>query len=139
MCVLSSSQVLVVMICTPHRGSSLICAHLQCPYMQGTFYSTMSSPFHRTSSFPHSSSISCSSPLYFFHNFEGSTNTAYSAKKEMNSTEESCVFTSISICKRIHHRFVNDPDVRASQLEHGRHEKVSLKMEELAQKDVGII
>ena len=33
----------------------------------------------------------------------------------------------------IHHRFVNDPDFRASQLEHDRDEEVCIKMEELAQ------
>ena len=35
----------------------------------------------------------------------------------------------------VHHRFVNDPDFRASQLEHDRDEKVLIKMDELAQKD----
>ena len=35
----------------------------------------------------------------------------------------------------IHHRFVNDPDFRASQLEHDRDEEVCIKMDELAQKD----
>ena len=35
----------------------------------------------------------------------------------------------------IHHRFVNDPEFRASQLEHGRDEEVCFKMDELAQKD----
>ena len=35
----------------------------------------------------------------------------------------------------IHHRFVKDPDFRASQLEHGRDEEVCIKMDELAQKD----
>ena len=36
----------------------------------------------------------------------------------------------------IHHRFVNDPEFRASQLEHDRDEEiVCIKMDELAQKD----
>ena len=35
----------------------------------------------------------------------------------------------------IHHRFVNDPEFRASQLEHDRDEEVRIKMDELAQKD----
>ena len=35
----------------------------------------------------------------------------------------------------IHHRFVNDPELRASQLEHDRYEEVCIKMDELAQKD----
>ena len=35
----------------------------------------------------------------------------------------------------IHHRFVNDPEFRASQLEHDRNEEVCIKMDELAQKD----
>ena len=35
----------------------------------------------------------------------------------------------------IHHRFVNDPEFRASQLEHDRDEEVWIKMDELAQKD----
>ena len=35
----------------------------------------------------------------------------------------------------IHHRFVNDPELRASQLEHDRDEEVCIKMDELAQKD----
>ena len=35
----------------------------------------------------------------------------------------------------IHRRFVNDPEFRASQLEHDRDEEVSIKMDELAQKD----
>ena len=35
----------------------------------------------------------------------------------------------------IHDRFVNDPDFRASQLEHDRDEEVCTKMDELAQKD----
>ena len=49
------------MICTPHRGSNLTYAHLSCPYMQCVcFSSTLSSPFHPTSSSSHSSSISCS-------------------------------------------------------------------------------
>ena len=34
----------------------------------------------------------------------------------------------------IHDRFLNDPDFRASQLEHDRHEEVCIKMDELAQK-----
>ena len=34
----------------------------------------------------------------------------------------------------IHHRFVNDPEFRASQLEHDRNEEVCIKMDELAQK-----
>ena len=38
--------------------------------------------------------------------------------------------------KGIHHRFVNDPDFRASQLEHDRDEQVSIKMDELVQKDL---
>ena len=33
----------------------------------------------------------------------------------------------------MHHRFVNDPDFRASQLEHDRDEEVCIKMDELAQ------
>ena len=36
---------------------------------------------------------------------------------------------------RIHHRFVNDPDFRASQLEHDRDEEVCIKMDELLQND----
>ena len=35
----------------------------------------------------------------------------------------------------IHHRFVNDPEFRESQLEHGRTEEVCIQMDELAQKD----
>ena len=35
----------------------------------------------------------------------------------------------------IHHRFVNDPEFRASQLEHDRNEEVCIKMDGLAQKD----
>ena len=35
----------------------------------------------------------------------------------------------------IHHHFVNDPEFRASQLEHDRDEEVCIKMDELAQKD----
>ena len=35
----------------------------------------------------------------------------------------------------MHHRFVNDPEFRASQLEHDRDEEVCIKMDELAQKD----
>ena len=35
----------------------------------------------------------------------------------------------------IHHRVVNDPEFRASQLEHDRDEEVCIKMDELAQKD----
>ena len=35
----------------------------------------------------------------------------------------------------IHHRFVNDPEFRASQLEHDRDEEVCIKMDQLAQKD----
>ena len=37
--------------------------------------------------------------------------------------------------QRIHDRFLNDPDFRASQLEHDRDEEVCTKMDELAQKD----
>ena len=37
--------------------------------------------------------------------------------------------------KGIHHRFVNDPEFRASQLEHDGDEEVCIKMDELAQKD----
>ena len=33
----------------------------------------------------------------------------------------------------MHHRFVNDPDFRASQLEHDQDEEVCIKMDELAQ------
>ena len=35
----------------------------------------------------------------------------------------------------IHHRFLNDPEFRASQLEHDRNEEVCIKMDELEQKD----
>ena len=35
----------------------------------------------------------------------------------------------------IHHRFVNDPEFRASQLERDRDEEVCIKMDELAQTD----
>ena len=35
----------------------------------------------------------------------------------------------------IHHRFVNDPEFRASQLEHDPNEEVCIKMDELAHKD----
>ena len=35
----------------------------------------------------------------------------------------------------IHHRFVNDPEFRASQLEHDRDEEVCMKMDKDAQKD----
>ena len=35
----------------------------------------------------------------------------------------------------IHDRFLNDPEVRASQLEHDRTEEVCIKMDELAEKD----
>ena len=35
----------------------------------------------------------------------------------------------------IHHRFVNDPEFRASQLEHDRTEEVCIQMDEVAQKD----
>ena len=45
--------------------------------------STLSSPFHPTSSSSHSPSISCSPLLLFFHYLEDSSNTPYSAKKEM--------------------------------------------------------
>ena len=38
--------------------------------------------------------------------------------------------------ERIHHRFVNDPEFRASQLEHDRDEEVCIKMDGLALKDV---
>ena len=34
-----------------------------------------------------------------------------------------------------HHRFVNDPEFRASQLEHDRDAEVCIKMDELSQKD----
>ena len=37
--------------------------------------------------------------------------------------------------KGIHDRFLNDPDFRASQLEHDRTEEVCIKMDELAEKD----
>ena len=37
--------------------------------------------------------------------------------------------------KGIHDRFLNDPEFRASQLEHDRNEEVCFKMDELAQKD----
>ena len=38
--------------------------------------------------------------------------------------------------KGIHHRFVNDPDFRASQLENDRDEQVCVKIDELVQKDL---
>ena len=37
--------------------------------------------------------------------------------------------------KGIHHRFVNDPEFRASQLEHARDEEMCIKMDDLADKD----
>ena len=37
--------------------------------------------------------------------------------------------------KGIHDRFLNDPDVRAPQLEHDRTEEVCVKVDELAEKD----
>ena len=36
----------------------------------------------------------------------------------------------------IHHRFVNDPEFRASQLEHGRTEEVCIQMDEACAKRV---
>ena len=37
--------------------------------------------------------------------------------------------------QEIHHRLLNDPEFRASQLKHDPNEEVCIKMEELAQKD----
>ena len=53
--------------------------------------STLSSPFHPTSFFSHFPSIS--SLLLFFHFLEDSSNTAYSAKQEMESADEFCLPT----------------------------------------------
>ena len=89
------SQVLVVMICTPHRGSSLTCARLSChPCMQWSFLFdfelSISSNFFFFFSFIFNL---LQSLLHFFHNLEGSSNTAYFAWKEMDSTDEACLLT----------------------------------------------
>ena len=82
------------MICTPHRGSSLTCARLSChPCMQCAFLFDfeLSIP----SNFLFSSFIFnlLHFVLHFFHNLEGISNTAYSAKKEMESYDESYLHT----------------------------------------------
>ena len=93
MCAQSSSQVLVVMICTPHRGSSLTCArhlmsiHVVCVSLRFElsipsnflFFSFILNLLHFL--------------LHFLHNLEGSSNTAYFAWKEMDSTDESYLLT----------------------------------------------
>ena len=92
MCAWSSSQVLVVMICTPHRGSS--CARLSChPCMQWVclFDSELSIPSNFLF-FSFSFNL-LHLLMYLIHNLQGSSNTAYSAKKEMDSTDESYLHT----------------------------------------------
>ena len=55
--------------------------------------STLSSPFHPTSSSSHSPSISCSPCCSSSTSLRISCNTACSAKQEMESTDESCLST----------------------------------------------
>ena len=78
----SSSQVLVVMICTLYRGPIWVVriSHVIDACSEG-YSSTLSSPFHPTSSSSHSSSNLLQSLLHFFHKLEGSSNTGYFDKK----------------------------------------------------------
>ena len=82
------------MICTPHRGSSCVRIYHVIHACSERFSSTLSPPFHPTSFSSHSlSSISCTSYCTSSTICEGSSNTAYSAKKEMESYDESYLLT----------------------------------------------
>ena len=82
------SCVVIFTHCTPHRGSS--CARVSshpCMKWASLFDFELSIPsnflfFSFSFNLPQSL-------LLFFHFYEGSSNTAYSAKKEMGSTDES--------------------------------------------------
>ena len=85
------------MICTPHRGSSLSCARLSChTCMQWALI--LDFEFSMPSNFLFSLFIFnlLQSLLHFFHNLEGSSNTAYFAKKEMESYDESYLHTEVA-------------------------------------------
>ena len=51
---------------------------------------------------------------------------------QAHNLKKRCIKTHFEL---IHHRFVNDPEFRASQLEHDRDEEVCIKMDELADKN----
>ena len=91
------------MICTPHRGSSLTCAHLSCPYMQCVFL------FDFELSIPSNFLFSTfilnllHFLLHFFHYLEGRSNTAYFAWKEMDSTDESFLLTHFGGARALIH------------------------------------
>ena len=82
------------MICTPHRGSSLTCAHLSCPYMKCVFLFDFELSIPSNFLFFSFSFNLLQFLLHFFHNLEGSSNTAYFAQKEMESTDESYLLTT---------------------------------------------
>ena len=90
----SSSQVLVVMICTPHRGLSLSCSRLSChPCMQWPFFFDFELSIPPNFLFSSFIFILLQSLLHFFHNLEGSSNIAYFIKKGMDSADESYFLT----------------------------------------------
>ena len=80
--------VLIFTHCTPHRVAQVVrVSHLIHAWSE-RHSSTLSSPFHPTSSSPCSSSISPQLLLTsYFHEVSG--NTAYSANKEVGSMDES--------------------------------------------------
>ena len=88
-CAKSRSQVLFVMFCTPHRGSSPSCAHLSChPCMQWALLFDFELSIPTNFFFFLFIFNLLQFLLHFFHNLKGSSNTAYFAKK-MESHDES--------------------------------------------------
>ena len=82
------------MICTSHRGSSPSCARLSChPRMQRALLFDFELSIPSNFLFFSFSFNLLQSLLHFFHNLEGSNNTAYFAKKEMESCDESYLHT----------------------------------------------
>ena len=86
-------QVLVVMICTPHRGSSFTCARHLMVITWWTYLFDLESSIHLYFlSFSFIFNL-LRFLLHFFHYFEGSSNTAYFAWKEMDSLDDSHLLT----------------------------------------------
>ena len=82
-------QVLVVMIVHHIVAQVSLVRVISCSSHDERISSTLSPPFPSTSSSSHSSLIFCTSSCTSFHNLEGSSNTAYFALKEMDSTDDS--------------------------------------------------
>ena len=109
------------MIYTPHRGSSPICARLSChPCMQWALLFDFELSIPSNFLFFSFSFNLLQSFLHFFHNLEGSRNTAYFAEKEMESYDES-ITESLTQPQFSEQRFLEDVDYDDTALDEMLH------------------